>query len=396
MPNDTLGNGGYVHKHASSIFPVILRDLWKFFVIICNSSFLNFCAILPLMRRNHEVIDIQNLLTPAGTIAEEGWARYPVWKYNRKDIKASAFKIKEWDYYAVVSHKHNIAVCGTISDLGYAGLFAMAFVDYKSGKCAQTDAMKFLTLGRTGLSAASKTDNTVCFKSRKLSLHWDTELDTRHITIKAPGLILPNGQKGFEADISLYQDPVSQSMNIATSWKENRKAFYLNEKVNCMPATGTVKLGNETLQLSPDEASGVLDWGRGRWTYKNTWYWASGNGFANGHSFGFNLGYGFTDRTPASENVIFYDGVAHKINDVNFYIPDEDFTKPWAFTSSDGRFEMDFIPAVDRSSHMDFKIIASEQHQVFGYFTGQAVLDNGEIIEVKDFPAFAEKVYNKY
>jgi hypothetical protein len=41
-------------------------------------------------------------------------------------------------------------------------------------------------------------------------------------------------------------------------------------------------------------------------------------------------------------------------------------------------------------------VIKSDQHQVFGRFTGKAVLDDGQVIQVKDFPGFAEKVENKW
>lgn len=44
----------------------------------------------------------------------------------------------------------------------------------------------------------------------------------------------------------------------------------------------------------------------------------------------------------------------------------EIYCKPWKFTSSDGRFEMDFLPILDRSACLDYKLIVSDQHQVFG------------------------------
>lgn len=64
--------------------------------------------------------------------------------------------------------------------------------------------------------------------------------------------------------------------------------------------------------------------------------------------------------------MIFYDGIAHKIDDVEFVIQEDDYCKPWKFTSSDGRFEMDFLPILDRSACLDYKLIVSDQHQVFG------------------------------
>ena len=57
---------------------------------------------------------------------------------------------------------------------------------------------------------------------------------------------------------------------------------------------------------------------------------------------------------------------------------------------------MNFSPVMDRASCTDVKLIKSDQHQVFGLFTGKAMLDDGTVIEVRDFPGFAEKVENKW
>ena len=117
-----------------------------------------------------------------------------------------------------------------------------------------------------------------------------------------------------------------------------------------------------------------------------------------GVPFGWNIGYGFGDTSAASENMLFYKGKAHKLSQVKFNIPggERDFMAPWTFSSDDGRFEMDFVPVLDRASCTDIKLIKSDQHQVFGRFTGRAILDDGQAIEVKDFPGFAEKVENKW
>ena len=142
----------------------------------------------------------------------------------------------------------------------------------------------------------------------------------------------------------------------------------------------------------------MLDWGRGVWTYHNTWYWGSASYHVNVVPFGWNIGYGFGNCSAASENMLFYNGKAHKLSQVKFNIPgdEKDFMSPWTFTSDDGRFEMDFVPVLDRAACTDVKLIKSDQHQVFGSFTGRAVLDDGKIIEVENFPGFAEKVENKW
>ena len=167
-----------------------------------------------------------------------------------------------------------------------------------------------------------------------------------------------------------------------------------------MRAKGTVRIGDDLYSFRPSDSFAVLDWGRGVWTYHNTWYWGSASGVLDGEDFGFNIGYGFGDTSAATENMLFYQGKAHKLSQVTFHIPmrdgKEDYLSPWTFTSDDGRFEMDFVPVIDRAACTDVKLIKSDQHQVFGRFTGTAVLDDGTALSVKDLMGFAEKVENKW
>lgn len=186
------------------------------------------------------------------------------------------------------------------------------------------------------------------------------------------------------------------SFQYTENGKEKKGRFYYNQKINCMRAGGFAEYNGKRYEFHPEKHFGTLDWGRGVWTYDNTWYWGSGNCDVDGHAFGFNIGYGFGNTKAASENVIFYDGVAHKIDDVTFVIPEDDYCKPWKFTSSDGRFEMDFMPLLDRSACLDYKLIVSDQHQVFGRMSGTTVLDDGTKVEIKDVLCFAEKVHNRY
>lgn len=115
-----------------------------------------------------------------------------------------------------------------------------------------------------------------------------------------------------------------------------------------------------------------------------------------GKPFGFNVGYGFGDTTAASENLLLYDGVAHKLEDVTFHIPPDSYLKPWRITSSDARFEMSFRPILDRCAKTSALIIVTDQHQVFGYLSGTAVLDDGSILKLEDMLCFFEKVHNRY
>ena len=343
-----------------------------------------------------EIKQVQALLDKKGHIIQEGWARHPYWKYERSMVKGGSLAIKEWDYYAVINQQQGYAVTATISDLGYAALFALSYIDFNAAKVSQTDALAFFPRGSIGLAPSSTEDSQVSWANKNLRLAFIKRGRERHIMAACPTLELPDGSVGLDYDITLTEAEGAQSLNIATSWKENRKAFYLNEKINCLKATGTIRRGMETEQLLLGEAWGVLDWGRGRWTYQNTWYWASASGLLENIPFGLNLGYGFSDRSPASENAVIYNNCIHKLGEVVFSFDQDNFLNPWTVRDAEGRLNLVFDPLVDRSSKTNFLVIKSDQHQVFGYFSGTCILDDGTLLQLDRLPGFAEQVYNRW
>ena len=341
-----------------------------------------------MSRQNHEVTEKQLLLNEKGNIAEPGWARSQLQTYRRKDIKAPAFRIKEWDYYLVLNK--DFAAAFTISDLGYLGMISVSFLDFTKPWEHTETVLTAFPMGRFKLPENSS-QGDVTFRNERLFLQYSVSEGQREIKCNFKKF---NGDKDLRCHILLKQ-PEMDTMVIATPWDKNH-AFYYNQKINCMNAKGWVEYDDQKYEFDPRTDFGTLDWGRGVWTYDNTWYWGSGNAIIDGKPFGFNIGYGFGNTGAASENVLFYDGKAHKLEDVTFHIPEDDFCKPWKFSSSDGRFEMDFEPILDRAALTDVKIIISDQHQVFGRMSGAAILDDGTKLEVKDMVCFAEKVRNKY
>jgi len=339
--------------------------------------------------RNHEITREQPLLDRNGELNEPGWSRSLLQKYSRSMIRAPKWRIKEWDYYLVLSDA--FAGAFTISDDGYIGLQSVSLLEFGEHPWEHTETiLNAFPMGRIGLPEDSG-KGTTSYHDKRLKMRFDTGNGIRRIRCRFDRFF---NEKPFECDITLQQ-PDMDSMVIATPW-DKKHAFYYNQKINIMRASGYMKYNGKTYEFDPQKDFGTLDWGRGVWTYDNTWYWGSGNADIEGKSFGFNIGYGFGNTKAASENVIFYEGKVHKLDDVEFHIPENSYMDPWVFTSSDGRFEMDFIPVLDRAACLDFRILVSDQHQVFGRMSGKAVLDDGTVIEVKDMMCFAEKVHNRY
>ncbi len=343
---------------------------------------------------NKQITTPGKLLNEQGELTNPGYSTSLIQEYSRNDIKANKLKIKEWDYYLIYNDKYAVAL--TIADNSYMGLVSVSLIDFTQAKEHTTSLMSFFTNGKTNLPSTSKKGN-VEVKNKKVHIQFLNNEKERRLLLKMKNYYK---KKPLELEFRLFDEP-EDSMVIATPFKENKKAFYYNQKIIGMKAEGYVLYDNEKITFSKENTLALLDWGRGVWTYKNTWYWGAGHGYINDKLIGFNIGYGFGDTSNASENMLFINGKAHKLDQVTFNIPvnkkgKEEYLKPWTFTSNDKRFEMDFMPIIDRKAKTDIGIICSDQHQVFGKFTGTIILDDGTKIHLKDFIGFAEKVYNKW
>ena len=337
-----------------------------------------------------EITKQQDLLNAEGVIAQPGWAKSPYWKYNHKNIATAKLRIKEWDYYCILSDTAGIAL--TLSDMGYLGFIGISVFDFTKGKEISNSRMAAFPMGKwnmptssaSGVSKFSDKNITIQFSAsgnrRVLNFSWDRFHKGRNLS----------------GNIILTQQKDSDSIVVATPFKENKTAFYYNQKINCLSAQGGFSLGAEKTDFAPQGAFGVLDWGRGVWTYANTWYWGSTSGMVDGTPFGFNIGYGFGNLSTHSENALFYNGKLHKLDRVQFKIPEETYLDPWHFSDNKGRFTMEFIPVLDRSSKTNLVLLQSDQHQVFGRFSGRAVLDDGTILNIRNCMGFAEKVCNRW
>ena len=341
----------------------------------------------------HEITKAIPLLDERGNLTEPGYARKLLPVYDRAKVKGGFARLKEWDYYYVGNERFGVAL--TIADNSYMGLDSISFLSFAGEPWEITKSpMRIFPMGKTNLPPTSA-QGVSEISGKGYFLKFDVRAGQRILTAHMDDF--KDGQP-IDIDITLTGEP-EESMVICTPFEKDGH-FYYNQKINCIRAKGLVRLGSEAHTLEPDSAFGVLDWGRGVWTYHNTWYWGSASGLADGVDFGFNIGYGFGDTSAASENMLFYAGKAHKLSQVTFNIPmkdgKEDYLKPWTFTSDDGRFEMDFVPIINRASCTDVKLIKSDQNQVFGHFSGTAVLDDGTKLHIRSLLGFAEKVENKW
>jgi hypothetical protein len=62
----------------------------------------------------------------------------------------------------------------------------------------------------------------------------------------------------------------------------------------------------------------------------------------------------------------------------------------------DGWLDLTFTPFVERVAKTDFKLLSSEVHQLFGRFSGTAITDEGETLQIENLVGFAEEHHAKW
>lgn len=367
---------------------IILRYVLKYY-ILCKS----FVAKGETGMQN-EIINPSRLLDKNGELVQKGYARSLNLEYKREDARRRKLRLKEWDYYLI--YNEDFAVALTVGSIPYSGFISASFIDFKKAQEKTRSSFSTFPTWKVKMPESSKVGD-IEYKDSGVEVYFKHHNGERKLYMKMKNF---EEESDLEISIILNNEP-EDSMVIATPFESDKKKFYYNQKIIGMRAAGEVSYKGELYEFLPNSSFGLLDWGRGVWPYISNWYWSAGQGMIGDNVFGFNLGYGFGDTSAATENMIFFNGIANKLDQINFIIPKNqsgefNYMKPWVITSSDKRFEADFVPIIDRHTNSSAVIVSTEQHQVFGKFTGRAVLDDGHVIELKDFLGFAEKVNNRW
>ncbi len=343
-----------------------------------------------------EITTPSPLLTSSGALAQVGWSRQPLLDCNLERAAFYSpllrplqhFRKKRWDYYAIFTPRRFFSA--TIADLGYAGNIFVYTLDFASEALHEEGLVVPLSQGVYLPRNNDQGDSS--YSGKGVKLHFGVEPGYRNIFVDWPAF---HDGRGIHAEVRLRRPAEHESMNIVIPIEKRR--FYYNHKINCLPAEGELRYGDVHETLDPGSSIASLDWGRGVWAYRSFWNWASASGFLpDGRTVGLNLGCGFGDTSAATENCLVLDGRIHKLDQVTFAYNPQDYKKPWRFTDSGGRLALDFVPFVERLAQTDLKIIFSEVHQMFGRYRGTVITDQGETLHIENLVGFAEEHHARW
>jgi len=63
---------------------------------------------------------------------------------------------------------------------------------------------------------------------------------------------------------------------------------------------------------------------------------------------------------------------------------------------AEDRLDLTFTPFKERVAKTKLGIIFSEVHQMFGYYNGKVIADDGEVLQIRDLVGFAEEHHARW
>lgn len=338
-----------------------------------------------------EITETGPLLNKDGIPRQAGWSPQPRLDCNLEQAAfygpvmrpLQRFRIKRWDYYALFFPGGFFSA--TIADLGYAGNIFVYILDFESKSIYEEGLVIPLSKG-IRLPRNSELGQAE-YRGQGVELTFRSYPDRRELSVDWPGF---HQRRGIQAELVFQLPSGQQSMNIVIPMEKKR--FYFNRKINCLPADGWIKYGTRKIEAITGQSIGSLDWGRGVWSYRSFWNWASASGYQpDGSAIGLNLGKGFGDLSRSTENCLVHSGKVHKLDQVTFEYNAGNFMQPWHFSESQGRLVLEFVPFIERVARTNLGVIYSEVHQLFGRYSGEAQTNAGEVLLIRDLIGFAEE-----
>lgn len=204
----------------------------------------------------YEITEAIPLLDERGELTRAGYAKRLLPVYDRKKVKGGLTRLKEWDYYYVGNDCFGVAL--TIADNSYMGLDSISFLSFVDRPWQITKSpMSAFPMGRTGLPATSEV-GMAASSGKKHALLFQTSEGKRQLTAHMDDF--RDGQP-IDVHLTLTGEP-EESMVLCTPFAK-RGHFYFNQKINCMRAQGTVRIGDDLYSFRPSDSFAVLDWGGG-------------------------------------------------------------------------------------------------------------------------------------
>ena len=314
-----------------------------------------------------EIENPQELLDINGCIIQEGWARRPLFHYDRKFISVPVIKTKEWERFIISDDGAKWLVIATVNHIGARMGYSITYVDFEQ-RSVSSVRHKHRANEKNRLSQSSHVDDENNFSCPEMRTAFIRRGNTRNIVLCAPKFDVKKAEKGIDARFILNQDQYAQSYVTSEALTKNRKNFLLDEIYTLIPVSGIFRRGNEIETILPDKVHATIDWGRGRFSTKPMFKAL----FSNGR-----VALSMINRNCCAVSI---DGKIYMIKDISTKLTRNGFTA----NSADGRLNLTLKDGIPLQT--------SSALQIFGCIQGSVTLENEKPIDVSNMPGVTWRI----
>jgi hypothetical protein len=333
-----------------------------------------------------EILTEQMLLHEKGGLTQIGWARAPLWTYNRTAIRGAFTRIVEFDRYFLFS---DMAVL--VFEIANMGRMIYASVQISNMVQGATfyDAYRINT--PIGMADLPPSCNFGAIKIKQKNCIIDFSVmgqGSRLIKVDLPTYY---GGTGLRGVVVLTPSASKECIATVHPWRRDKRAFRYNLRNPTYKAEGVMQFGNDELVFSKDNGWGALDWNRGYYPHGEVHYLAVASGVSGGRQVGCCIGYGMEANSSGTENAFFLEGRLYKLGQVTFRISPRDWLSPWYFSSDDKRLSMEFQPVLEHRNKHSLLFQSVKERRVFGYMSGTYIEESGSTYTFHNVPSYAEQ-----
>lgn len=331
--------------------------------------------------REPELTESVNLCTPFGWLNPKaiGWSRHPL---HRCNLTLPWFSKKRWNFWAITTEKHVFML--SVSNRDYIGRSFVAYGNFEDG--TMVGDLVFVPFGR-GLIMPETVQANVSCQHPDLNILLNQTSQGVKISVEAKKV----GDTSLSANFDIVYPESHETLSVVIPW--SKRLYQFTSKHNTLPATGVVRIGSKGIIFDGPQCFACHDFGRGVWPRNSIWNWAAASGLKDGRAIGLNFGGKWTDGTGMTENGICIDGRLTKISqDLIWEYDRTDWMKPWHIkTPRTDQIDLKLTPIHEKNSAHRVGPLHTEVHQMFGYFEGTVVTDDGECIAIRDLLGWAEE-----
>jgi hypothetical protein len=288
------------------------------------------------------------------------------------------FRLKEWQHYAVFGPDFLFTFVAV--NAHYLSNSFCYFVDRKNGAKAEHARVASPFSARI---PDELWDSRCTFRASGFSVDIHNHLQRDRHTAKVSAV--SKGMAPIEAELEFLADRAQHKpLEVILRLAPNRPAY--SHKMAC-PAAGRIHIGNRVIELDPAKHLVLIDVHRAYYPYHMTWRWASCAGFDDqGRVVGLNLTHNVVaDDTENNENAVWVGNRLSMLGAARFEFDQGDLLAPWTIRTLDDRCKVRFQPLGERAGSIQAGIVASDYHQPYGTFSGEAIDDEGRVHPIKDF-----------